>query len=66
MNAEQRTRIDLAAAYRLLAHAGVSDLTYNHLSARVPGEPLRSALGDPTGRRLQGHDVGRVGYVRQQ
>src|SRR5689334_2391580 len=24
-----------------MAHFGVSDLTYNHLSARVPGEPQR-------------------------
>ena len=40
MSAEERTaRIELAACYRLLAHFGVSDLTYNHLSARVPGEP---------------------------
>lgn len=37
--AEWQTRIDLAAAYRLMAHFGVNDLTYNHLSARVPGEP---------------------------
>ncbi len=37
--AEWRQRVELAAAYRLLAHFGVSDLTYNHLSARVPGEP---------------------------
>ena len=37
--AESRARVELAAAYRLLAHFGVSDLTYNHLSARVPGEP---------------------------
>lgn len=36
---ERRARVELAAAYRLLAHFGVSDLTYNHLSARVPGEP---------------------------
>jgi ribulose-5-phosphate 4-epimerase/fuculose-1-phosphate aldolase len=37
--AEWRCRVELAAAYRLLDHFGVSDLTYNHLSARVPGEP---------------------------
>ncbi len=36
---ERRARIELAASYRLLAHFGVSDLTYNHLSARVPDEP---------------------------
>ena len=35
---EWQTRVDLACAYRLIAHYYVSDLTYNHLSARVPGE----------------------------
>jgi ribulose-5-phosphate 4-epimerase/fuculose-1-phosphate aldolase len=35
---EWKTRVDLACAYRLIAHYYVSDLTYNHLSARVPGE----------------------------
>ena len=38
---EHRARVELAACYRLLAHFGVSDLTYNHLSARVPGAPER-------------------------
>jgi len=33
---EWATRVELAACYRLMAHFGVSDLTYNHLSARVP------------------------------
>ena len=37
--AEWATRVDLAAAYRLMAHFGVFDLTYNHLSARVSDEP---------------------------
>jgi ribulose-5-phosphate 4-epimerase/fuculose-1-phosphate aldolase len=37
--AEWSCRLDLAAAYRLMDHFGVRDLTYNHLSARVPGEP---------------------------
>ena len=34
--AEWDARVKLAACYRLMAHAGVTDLTYNHLSARVP------------------------------
>ncbi|WP_459618622.1 class II aldolase/adducin family protein [Bordetella sp. 2513F-2] len=38
-NAERHARIELAACYRVLAHLGVSDLTYNHLSVRVPDEP---------------------------
>ena len=37
--AEWQCRVELAAAYRLLAHAGITDLTHNHLTARVPGEP---------------------------
>ena len=37
-DAEWRCRLELAAAYRLMDHFGVRDLTYNHLSARVPGE----------------------------
>jgi len=36
---EWRCRVELAAAYRLMDHFGVRDLTYNHLSARVLGEP---------------------------
>jgi len=36
--AEWALRVDLAACYRLVAHYGMSDLVYNHISARVPGE----------------------------
>ena len=36
---EWSCRVTLAAAYRLMDHFGVRDLTYNHLSARIPGEP---------------------------
>lgn len=32
---EWQQRVELAACYRLLAHFGVDDLTYNHLSVRV-------------------------------
>jgi ribulose-5-phosphate 4-epimerase/fuculose-1-phosphate aldolase len=35
--AEWQTRVDLAAAYRLVAHYGWDDLVFTHLSARVPG-----------------------------
>ncbi|ARP81950.1 hypothetical protein CAL12_14765 [Bordetella genomosp. 8] len=38
-DAEKQARIELAACHRVLAHLGVNDLTYNHLSVRVPGEP---------------------------
>jgi ribulose-5-phosphate 4-epimerase/fuculose-1-phosphate aldolase len=33
---EWETRVDLAAAYRLVAHYGWDDLIFTHLSARVP------------------------------
>jgi len=34
---EWATRIELAACYRLVALYGMTDLVYNHISARVPG-----------------------------
>jgi len=34
---EWRTRVDLAAAYRLVAMFGWDDLVFTHISARVPG-----------------------------
>jgi ribulose-5-phosphate 4-epimerase/fuculose-1-phosphate aldolase len=34
---EWQTRVDLAACYRLVAHYGMTDLVYTHLTARVPG-----------------------------
>ena len=36
--AEWETRVNLAAAYRLVAKYGMSDMVYNHITARVPGE----------------------------
>ncbi len=36
---EWRARIDLAAAYRLTHHFGMTTLVYNHITARVPGTP---------------------------
>ena len=36
-NEEWQLRIDLAAAYRLVAHYRMDDLIYNHISVRVPG-----------------------------
>lgn len=35
--AERAVREDLAAAYRLVAHYGLDDSIYTHISARVPG-----------------------------
>ena len=36
---EWRQRVDLAAAYRLVALFGWDDLVFTHISARVPGAP---------------------------
>ena len=35
--AEWEARVDCACAYRLVAHYGMDDLIYNHISARIPG-----------------------------
>lgn len=37
--AEWQTRVELAAAHRLMDFFGINDLAHNHLCARVPGEP---------------------------
>jgi ribulose-5-phosphate 4-epimerase/fuculose-1-phosphate aldolase len=34
---EWETRVNLAACYRLVARYGMTDLIYNHITARVPG-----------------------------
>ena len=44
---EWEARVDCAAAYRLIAHYGMSDLMANHISVRVPGE--ESFLINPYG-----------------
>ena len=36
-DAEWQTRVDLAAAYRLVAAFKWDDLVFTHISARVPG-----------------------------
>lgn len=38
-SAEREARVALAACYRLIAHFGMDDLVYTHISARVPGSP---------------------------
>lgn len=45
---EWRQRVDLAAAYRLVAHYHWDDLVFTHLSARVPG-PDHHFLINPYG-----------------
>jgi len=41
---EWEIRCDLAAAYRLIAHFGMDDLIFTHLSARLPGKDHRFLL----------------------
>jgi ribulose-5-phosphate 4-epimerase/fuculose-1-phosphate aldolase len=36
---EWAARVDLAACYRLVAHYGMDDIVYTHISARVPESP---------------------------
>lgn len=45
---EWQVRVDLACAYRLVAHHGWDDLIFTHLSARVPG-PDEHFLINPLG-----------------
>lgn len=45
---EWQTRVDLAAAYRMVAHYGWDDLVFTHISARVPG-PEHHFLINPYG-----------------
>ena len=39
-----RVRVDLALCYRVVAHHGLTDLIYTHISARVPGTQDRFLL----------------------
>jgi ribulose-5-phosphate 4-epimerase/fuculose-1-phosphate aldolase len=41
---ERRLRVDLAAAYRLIARFGMDDLVFTHLSMRLPGPEPRFLL----------------------
>jgi len=45
---EWQARVDLAAAYRLVAHYGWDDLIFTHISARLPG-PEHHFLINPYG-----------------
>ncbi|MEM9530059.1 MAG: class II aldolase/adducin family protein [Pseudomonadota bacterium] len=49
---EWQMRVDLAAAYRLVAHHGWDDLVFTHLSARVPG-PHAHFLINPYGMMFE-------------
>jgi ribulose-5-phosphate 4-epimerase/fuculose-1-phosphate aldolase len=45
---EWALRVDLAACYRLVARYGMTDLVYNHITARIPG-PEHHILINPYG-----------------
>lgn len=47
---EQAIRVELAAAYRVAAHLGWSELIYAHITARIPG-PEHHFLINPYGLR---------------
>src|SRR6476619_5025242 len=49
---EWQARVDLAAAYRLVALYGWDDLIFTHLSARVPG-PEHHFLINPYGMMFE-------------
>ncbi len=49
---EWQARVDLAAAYRLVAYYGWDDLIFTHLSARVPG-PEHHFLINPYGMMFE-------------
>jgi len=49
---EWRVRVDLAAAYRLVAYYGWDDLIFTHLSCRVPG-PEHHFLINPYGMMFE-------------
>ena len=51
-----KLRVDLAAAYRLVAAYGWSDLVFTHISARIPG-PVHAFLTDPVGLFRRDHRV---------
>ncbi|WP_136068135.1 class II aldolase/adducin family protein [Modicisalibacter radicis] len=50
-DSQQRARRDLAAAYRLIAHLGMDDGIYTHISARLPGDSEHFLL-NPYGLRF--------------
>ena len=62
---EWKIRVDLAAAYRLVAHYGWDDLIFTHLSARVPG-PEHHFLLNPYQSDVRGGDRLQPGQGRHE
>ncbi len=46
---EWEARVNLAACYRLVAKYGMSDMVYNHITAKVPGSDGKHFLINPFG-----------------
>ena len=60
----RRLRVDLALCYRLVAHHGLTDQIYTHISARVPGTEDRFLL-NPLGAsfdEMTASDLMEVGF----
>jgi hypothetical protein len=51
---EWQARVDLAACYRLIDKYGMTDLIYNHITARIPGSKDHLHLYQPGTRRPYG------------
>jgi ribulose-5-phosphate 4-epimerase/fuculose-1-phosphate aldolase len=50
---EWRTRVDLAAAYRLIAALNMDDAIFTHISARIPGTEVPTFLINPYGMMFE-------------
>ena len=60
-NTEREARFNLAACYRLIAHFGMDDLIYTHISARVPESPGHFLI-NPYGMMF--HEITASGLVK--
>ena len=58
---EREARVRLAACYRLIAHFGMDDLIYTHISARVPESPGHFLI-NPYGMMF--HEITASGLVK--
>ena len=52
-DAEWRTRLDLAAAYRLIAALNMDDAIFTHISVRIPGNGAPTFLINPYGMMFE-------------
>ncbi|MFB9125778.1 class II aldolase/adducin family protein [Paraburkholderia dipogonis] len=61
-DAEWKTRCELAALYRIIAHHRMTDHIYTHISARVPGTDKHHFLINPYGQMF--HEITASGLVK--